>query len=65
MTDLDVEIILALADCDMSVARTGQKLYMHQNTVKYHLAKVKKETGLNPKCFYDLVKLLAMIERED
>ena len=34
---------------------------MHSNTLKYHLEKIHRETGLNPNKFNDLRKLL---ERE-
>lgn len=45
----------------MNVVQTGKELYMHSNTLKYHLEKIHRETGLNPNKFNDLRKLL---ERE-
>ena len=56
-----VEILKAYADHDMNAVQTGKKLYMHSNTLKYHLEKIHRETGLNPNKFNDLRKLL---ERE-
>lgn len=64
MTALDIEVILAYVDCNMKAASTAKQIYAHRNTVEYHLDKIRKETGLNPKVFRDLAKLLAMIEEE-
>lgn len=64
MTPQDLEIIEAFADHSMSIAKVGQQLFMHRNTVIYHLDKVKLETGLNPRVFYDLVKLLNIVKKE-
>ena len=64
LTDLDREIVQAFADNDMNVARTAEAVYMHRNSVNYHLDKVKRLTGLNPCKFYDLVKLVTEKEGE-
>jgi carbohydrate diacid regulator len=58
MTELDWEIIHQYADHDMSVAATARAMYMHKNTVLYHLEKIHEVTGMNPRKFHDLVKLL-------
>lgn len=62
LTALDIEVILAFVDCNMKAASAAKQIYVHRNTVEYRLAKIRKETGLNPKVFRDLVKLLAMVE---
>lgn len=64
MDRTDKRIILTLAECDMNVTQTAQKLYMHRNSIVYHINRVKKKTGLNPLCFYDLCKLILEIETE-
>lgn len=56
-----VEILKAYADHDMNAVQTAKEFYMHSNTLKYHLEKIHRETGLNPNKFNDLRKLL---ERE-
>lgn len=58
MTKTEIEIIRALADSNMNVCKTAKKVYMHRNTVEYHLQRVKTETGLDPHNFYDLAELL-------
>lgn len=60
MNEIDAEIILALADNNMNESETARMLYMHRNTVVYHIGKVKKLTGLDPTNFYDLYKLAQM-----
>lgn len=62
MTEQQMKIILALAECDMNRTATGRKLYMHVNTVCYHLGLIKNQTGLDPLKFYDLCKLVAIIK---
>ena len=60
MNQVDRNIIKGLADNNMSVNAVSRNLYCHRNTVEYHIKRVEKETGLNPKRFYDLVKLVEM-----
>ena len=58
MTKTDARIIVAMADCNMIPAEVARREFMHRNTVIYHLEKTKRETGLDGRCFYDLVELL-------
>ena len=60
LSEKEKEIILALADCDMNPTAVSRMLYMHRNTVLYHLQKIADKTSLEPKKFYDLVKLVEM-----
>jgi carbohydrate diacid regulator len=62
MSELQKDVILTLAGCDMNICKTGRKLYMHRNTVEYHLGRVKEATGLDPHNFYDLIALVKMAE---
>lgn len=54
----DKEILKAFAENDMNVSKTARESMYHRNNIVYHLKKIEKETGLNPFCFFDLVKLL-------
>ena len=58
MTNMDAEIILALADNNMNVSEASRKIFVHRNTLNYHFKKILKETGLNPCNFYDLSALV-------
>lgn len=60
LTDIDVQIVLALADNNMNVCKTARSLFMHRNNVAYHIGRIKKLTGLDPTNFHDLVKLVQM-----
>jgi carbohydrate diacid regulator len=62
LDDKKREIVRAFADCNMNVSATAKKLYLHRNTVVYHLEHIHRQTGLNPLNFYDLIKLLEIVE---
>lgn len=54
---METETLLAgVAD---NVARA---IFVHRNTVLYHLNKVKQQTGLDARRFYDLVELVKMAQ---
>ena len=63
MTKEDKEILIAYAEHNMSVSDTARALVYHRNSVDYHLRKIAKETGLNPKNFFDLVVLVMEVSR--
>ena len=58
MKDIDKKIIKTLADNDLSGRKAAEVLYMGSSSIYRHVKKIKKETGLNPFCFWDLIKLL-------
>lgn len=60
----EIEIIKAMAKCDLSTTNASRELHRHRNTVIYWIEKMKKDTGLDCRKFYDLVKLLGMVEEE-
>lgn len=64
MDERDKDIIITLADRDMKVSETARIMFMHRNTVVYHIQKVKRITGLDPLNFYDLQKLVSMVKEE-
>lgn len=58
MTKTQAEIILKLAKNNINAAATAREMFMHRNTVDYHIRMVYRNTGLNPLNFYDLTALL-------
>lgn len=60
----EIEIIKAMAKCDLSTTNASRELHRHRNTVIYWIEKMKKDTGLDCRKFYDLVKLLEMVEKD-
>lgn len=62
LTDLDKEIILAMADCNMCDSKVSRKLYVYRTTVGYRAKRIKEVTGLNIKNFYELCSLVSMLK---
>lgn len=58
MTKLDAKIIILLSKNSLNVSPTARELFMHRNTIMYHIRKIWMETGKNPLDFYDLCWLL-------
>lgn len=58
------KIILALADNKMNVSAVARQLYMHRNTVAYHINRIKQITGKDPLNFYDLYNLVLRAKEE-
>lgn len=58
ISQTDLDILNAYANCDMVTRKTARTLSYNLNTVSYHLNKIKEVTGLDPKNFWELVKLL-------
>ena len=61
LSDVQKETIRAYAECDMSATKTAKYMYMCLNGVNYNLKEIKKKTQLDPKRFYDLIKLLKVV----
>ena len=59
---LDYRIIRALADNDMKVSVAAELLHYTEGTLYYHMNKIKRLTGLDPKKFWDLVKLVTCMK---
>lgn len=58
------KIILYLADNKMNVSAVARQLYMHRNTVDYHIRRIKQITGKDPLNFYDLYILVLLVKEE-
>lgn len=66
MTEKQKAIIQSLAKNDMNVLAVAKELHYHRNTIAYHIERIREQCGLNPLCFYDLVKLIEISkENED
>lgn len=62
MNKEDAHIVVAMANHSMNIGEVSRQLFMHRNTVTYHLDKVKRQTGLDPRRFYDLIELVKMAQ---
>lgn len=68
LSDIDISIIEKMCECDMNRKRVAKAVYMHRNTVDYHIFGIKEQTGYDIRKFHDLVALSNMIkdrERKD
>ena len=64
LTERQVQVLRAFARNDMRVHATAVSTGLHPNTITYNLDRVQKSTGLDPRKFYDLVKLLVQLGPE-
>lgn len=55
------DTILTYVTSDMSIKATAEKMYLSRKAVLYRLDRIKEKTGLNPRRFFDLVKLVEMM----
>lgn len=65
LNDRRREIVLALAEHDLNALAVARAMYFSHNAVRYHCEQIHKKTGLNPRRFYDLVKLVEMVKDGD
>ena len=64
LDELDAEIIIALADYNLNATEVAKRLYMHRNTVRYHIKRVHRLTGKDALNFYDLCELLPIARQK-
>lgn len=61
-TDRDIDVIKALAECDLCMSSAAKMLHYHCGTIQYYATKIADKTGLCPTKFYDMIELLRIIE---
>lgn len=61
LTEKEKQIILTVAEFNIRLTSAARKLYVHRNTLIFQLDKIQVKTGLDPRNFYDLVKLVEMV----
>ena len=57
LTDQEKEIIVNLWNNAMSIATTARVMNYNRNTIVWHMNKIKKRTGLDPRNCNDLMEL--------
>ena len=62
MDDIEKAVILEMAKCDMNCNLAAEQMYRSRSGVQYYIKKIKSETGLDCRRFYDLIELLKMID---
>ena len=63
-TDLRLyrSIIIAMADHNMNISVVADELHYNRNTICYHINKIIRKFGLNPRKFYDLCQLMKLVK---
>ena len=64
LSTLEKEIIEAFAEYDMKAFKVSKNIYVSRGTVLYHAKKIKEKTGLDIRKFYDLCKLIEMVNKQ-
>ena len=62
-TPVRIEIIEAMAEQSLNISDVARAVYLDRNTVRYHLSIIEVMTGIDPKSFYGLEKLLTMVRK--
>ena len=61
LTDKQKQVILEMCENDMKIVDVAMALSLSTSTVRGHLNRIHTKTGMNPRCFYDLVELMDMV----
>ena len=60
LNEKDFRTILAFARNNMKVQATADELGRNYDTIAWRIARINAITGLDPRNFYDLIKLVGM-----
>ena len=61
MTPTRCNVVMALADCNMSGSAAAKHLFIDRSCVSYHIKRIKAITGKDPRIFWDLMELVDMV----
>ena len=61
---VEVETIMAFANNGMKVQKTADAMHYDRRTISQRLSIVRGKTGINPRDFWGLMKLVSIIEKE-
>ncbi len=57
MKEREIEIIKLMCQFNLNSSKVAQNMYLHRNSVEYHIKQIKKKYQLDPHNYYDLIKL--------
>ena len=52
------KIVQTFVECNLNIRKTAERLFIHPNTLRYNIRKIKKETGIDILNIKDILKLL-------
>ena len=65
LTDKQCDVVNAMAFGKMRVYLAAKIMRCNRETVRYHIKKIKEDTGLDANDFFDLTQLVRMTEVEE
>lgn len=65
LTSEQKSYILSYARNDMNLCKTAQEYGVRYETFWYRFNRIQEKTDLNPRCFYDLIKLVEMANESE
>lgn len=57
MKEREIEIIKLMCQFNLNSSKVAQNMFLHRNSVEYHIKQIKKKYQLDPHNYYDLIKL--------
>ena len=65
LNEEELQMVTRFLEKDLNISETARELYLHRNTLVYHLEKLQKKTGLDIRHFDDAMrlKLALMVEQ--
>lgn len=58
---IDIECVENYANANMIASAAAKKMHYDRRTLRYHFDRVQKATGLDPRNFHDLCRLVQEI----
>ena len=65
LTAKQCDVISGLAFNRMNISAVAKMMHFHRNNICYHIAQIKKKTGLDPLDFFDLHELYRIAGGEE
>ena len=53
LTEKECSILRTYLSCNMSLKNAADALFIHKNTLQYHLDRITEKSGKNPRNFQD------------
>lgn len=57
MKEREIEIIKLMCQFNLNSSKVAKNMFLHRNSVEYHIKQIKKKYQLDPHNYYDLIKL--------
>lgn len=65
LTDSEKKVIVGLAQNGLNRNRAAHELHYHFNSISYIVGRIRAKTGLDPLNFFDMIKLVEIVNGGD